>query len=97
VLLTDRNLKPLPRDFSRWTRPEEPAIDGSVQFPGRLRREVRRLRGRWLLIQEPAVPWRVWHFRLPRWMYERLARHPSPEDSGGWNLYFHDPAALTLD
>ena len=39
------------------------------------------------LNQKPNVPWRVWHFVLPRWLNEKLTRDPLPPDTGGWTLY----------
>lgn len=39
------------------------------------------------LDQRPSVPWRVWHFVLPRWLNERLVSDPLGPDSGGWVLY----------
>ena len=39
------------------------------------------------LYQEPAEPWRLWHFRLPRGLQEMLAGEPVTVESGGWQLY----------
>lgn len=43
-------------------------------------------------VYEPPVhPWRVWHFRVPAWLEDRLARDlPPPEfssDGAGWQLW----------
>lgn len=39
------------------------------------------------LHQKPNVPWRVWHFVLPRWLNQKLVKDPLPADTGGWTLY----------
>ena len=39
------------------------------------------------LDQRPSVPWRVWHFILPRWLNEKLVKEGLGPDSGGWVLY----------
>jgi len=39
------------------------------------------------LDQRPSVPWRVWHFVLPRWLNEKLVNVPLGADTSGWTLY----------
>jgi hypothetical protein len=87
VLLTDRNIKPLDTSNSRTVVPP---------FSGKVNRELKNKHAKWLLVQTPAVPWRVWHFRLSRSLQEMLSRYPNQPDSGGWTLYFNDAGAYTL-
>jgi hypothetical protein len=39
------------------------------------------------VFQEPSVPWRVWHFRLPVKLYERLSHTTFEGYTGGWLLF----------
>ncbi|HEY0009164.1 MAG TPA: hypothetical protein VGB55_10610 [Tepidisphaeraceae bacterium] len=89
VLLSNRHIKSL-GDNKRFTSQLGP------NFSAPYMREIRRLRSEWVLIQSPSVPWRVWHFRLPRPVYERLAKNPSSQTSGGWTLYHFNPDTLTM-
>jgi hypothetical protein len=52
---------------------------------GLSRPQKRRLR--YWLRQDPISPWRVWHFRLPAWLQERLSGIPVERESAGWILY----------
>jgi hypothetical protein len=47
----------------------------------------RRFCGRLKFWQEPVSPWRVWHFRLPAWLQERLSDVPVERETAGWVLY----------
>ncbi|HEX8341790.1 MAG TPA: hypothetical protein VF624_12845 [Tepidisphaeraceae bacterium] len=89
TLLTDRNIKTLDTKKNKSIYPDDPQPDGTLAFPGTVRREIRRVGGRWMLVQSPVVPWRVWHFRLPRAIHERLAKVKGRPDSGGWTAYFY--------
>ncbi|MBC7785708.1 MAG: hypothetical protein H7144_17915 [Burkholderiales bacterium] len=92
VLLTDVNIKPLDPGLSKYTMPQDPSVtENKRRFPSRLIKYVRGRRSNWLLIQSPSVPWRVWHFRTPDFIYKRLARDPDQPPSGGWTLYRYDP------
>ncbi len=92
VLLTDRNIKSLDPGLTKYISPQDPAtMESKRHFPSRLLKFVYARRTEWLLIQEPAIPWRVWHFRLPRTWYEKLTKNPNFQpDSGGWKLYHFD-------
>ncbi len=92
VLLTDRNIKPLDRGLSRIVTPVDPATsEFGKRFPTRLIRAVRRARVDWLLIQNPSIPWRVWHFRIPMEWHEQFTKTPGQPPNGGWVLYRNDP------
>ncbi|GIW75219.1 MAG: hypothetical protein KatS3mg104_0282 [Phycisphaerae bacterium] len=92
VLLTDLNIKPLDKGLSKFTSPSDPATSESgKRFPTRMIRTVRRLKVDWVLIQSPAVPWRVWHFRIPLEWYRMFSRYPDRPPSGGWTLYRYNP------
>ncbi|MCS7033116.1 MAG: hypothetical protein NZ561_03870 [Phycisphaerae bacterium] len=52
-----------------------------------LLRWCQRRRIEYYLDQRPSVPWRVWHFILPRWLNEWLVQEPLGPDSEGWVLY----------
>lgn len=52
-----------------------------------LLRWAQRRKVTYYLNQKPNVPWRVWHFVLPRWLNQRLIAAPLPPDSGGWTLF----------
>lgn len=53
------------------------------------RRRVEILGARYYLYQEPASPWRVWHFKLTPDLQTRLTGQPIEQASGGWFLYAH--------
>jgi len=92
VLLTNVNIKPLDKSLSRNIDPVDPATsEFGKRFPTRMIKFVRRSRADWVLIQSPAIPWRVWHFRVPMEWYERFTKIPGRPPSGGWTLYRHDP------
>ncbi len=42
---------------------------------------------RFYLYQEPAVPWRLWHFRMPTRLFEALAGREVNDVTGGWQLW----------
>ncbi|MEM1010751.1 MAG: hypothetical protein AAGI46_00870 [Planctomycetota bacterium] len=42
---------------------------------------------RFYLYQEPAIPWRLWHFTLPEPIFERLSGREVDEPLGGWQLW----------
>lgn len=91
VLLTDRNIKPLDKGLSKSTTPLDPSLsENGRRFPTRMIKAVRRSRVDWVLIQSPAVPWRVWHFRMPMDWYQRFSKYPDRTPSGGWTLYHYD-------
>jgi hypothetical protein len=91
VLLTDVNIKPLDKSLSKFTTPVDPATsEWGRRFPTRLIKAVRRSRVDWVLIQSPAVPWRVWHFRMPMEWHQRFSKYPDRPASGGWTLYHYD-------
>ena len=81
ALLSDKVIRVLPRKYSTGEMPSSP-----------IRRWMKReTKSDFFIMQEASVPWRVWHFRLPMWLHERLARKPVPftgwHESGGWLLY----------
>lgn len=88
VLLTDLNIKPL--GHGGLTKQINPP------FIPRLGKEMTRLSAEWLLVQSPAVPWRVWHFRLPMSLYKKLSKQPDARESGGWTLYAYDRQTKTF-
>lgn len=48
----------------------------------------REVNARYYVYQQPANPWRLWHFRLPPWIQRKLSKEPVLEvPSGGWQLY----------
>src|SRR4051812_17279764 len=51
---------------------------------------ARRRHVTWYLYQEPISPWRVWHFRLPGWLQQKLSGEPPAPTSAGWVLYHVD-------
>ena len=79
TLLMDRIVKPLQHGkVSRYMDDFQPALG----------REMRRIGGDFLLIQKPAMPWRLWHFRLPMTVQRYFAKPgDSLRESGGWYLY----------
>lgn len=86
VLLTDVDTKPLDPGWSKTTKPP---------FSGKMLGYMRSRRSDWLLVQTPAIPWRVWHFRLPMSIHERLTKYPGLPESGGWFLYHRQDLVLT--
>jgi hypothetical protein len=74
VLLSGRSVQTVP---DRWA--------GEPRAP--LLRWAQRRKVTYYIDQRPSVPWRVWHFVLPRWLNEALVREPLGPDSGGWVLY----------
>ena len=87
VLLTGLNIKPLAHNG--LTKQLEPP------FVPRLGKEMTHVNGEWLMVQAPAIPWRVWHFRVPMGLYRTLSHDTRPE-SGGWTLYAYDRNAKTF-
>ena len=49
-----------------------------------------------MLTQQPAVPWRVWHFRLPMAWHESMTKNPGRPLSDGWTLYHFNREARTM-
>lgn len=82
VLLTDRFIKPLDGKISRVVRP--PVKQTS------LTKIMRHRKTEWYFAQAPAVPWRLWHFPVPDWLYRRLSKDGPTTPSGGWALYHFD-------
>ncbi len=90
VLLTDLNIKPLDKGYSKTITPDDPTTsENGKRFPSKLTKFVKQ-RSKWLLIQSPAIPWRVWHFRVPMEYHEQFTKHPGLPPSGGWTLYYYD-------
>lgn len=91
VLLMDRPVKPL-----QHGSPSRLMDD----FQPRLTREMNRVHGEFLLIQKPAMPWRLWHFKLPMALQTRLMKpttNPTDrEPSGGWRLYHYNRDTRTF-
>ena len=88
VLLTGVYIKPLDEGLARNTTPP---------FSRRVSRFVRQRSCHWLLVQAPSIPWRLWHFRLPMSWHERLTKNPGQPPSGGWTLYWYNPATGELE
>lgn len=82
VLLTDRFVKPLDGKYTRIVRPP-------VTSP-KLAKIMRARRAEWYFAQAPAVPWRLWHFKVPDWVQAKLSKSPVGPASGGWMLYRFD-------
>lgn len=79
VLLSDEVIRTLPRKFSKADMPA----------PG-TRAWMRETRSNFFVFQEASVPWRVWHFHVPMWLHEKLAKRPTTalsKPSGGWHVY----------
>jgi len=76
VMLTDLEVVNTPLAFS-----DDPS---SPRF---LRWSNQRKVVQWYLFQQEASPWRVWHFRIPAWLQEKLTHNPVPPPSEGWVLY----------
>ena len=78
-LLLDRDLTPVPKNVSN--APWVPSVADWCAEHG----------VRYYLYQETVEPWRLWHFRLPDSLHERLAgKPPRPAAQGvggGWQLY----------
>ena len=93
-LLSDCVVFPAPRRFSRTT---EVTIN-----PG-LNRWAREKRVDYYLFQEAWQPWRLWHFRLPFLLQQRLdPLFESERTSGGWKLFVRrgerlQPALIPTD
>lgn len=97
VLLTDVDIKPLDPSLSKTIAPQDPATTGNNKaWPNRLLKFIRGRGTRFLLIQSPAIPWRVWHFRLPMEWHNELTKNPGLPASGGWTLYLYDPITNDL-
>lgn len=97
VLLTGLNIKPMDRGYAKTTGPGDPATMGNNKaWPTRLLRYIRYSRARYVLMQSPAIPWRVWHFRLSMEWQDWLSKHPGQPPSGGWTLYAYDPETNDL-
>ncbi len=91
VLLTDIDIKPLDPGLSKNVAPLDPTTTGNGKpWPGSLLRFVKGRGTRFLLMQEPAIPWRVWHFRLPMDWHNQLTKTPGLPPSGGWKVYYYD-------
>ena len=88
ALLLDKLIKPLDGKATRVVRPP-------VSSP-RLAKIMRQRRTEWYFAQAPAIPWRVWHFRVPEWLYTRLSKRPVTAQSGGWALYHFDRISSTF-
>ena len=79
TLLTDRYVKPL--EYGKMSQQTTPPLSL------KLGNTMRRRNTEWLLIQAPAVPWRLWHFRVPQFVFERMTKDHAAPPSGGWTLY----------
>jgi hypothetical protein len=75
ALLTNRVVTPVPDKLAG--EPPRPNLVRWCQ-----RRDVV-----YYLNQKPNVPWRVWHYVLPRWLNAKLTHDSIGPDSGGWTLY----------
>jgi hypothetical protein len=42
---------------------------------------------KYYLHQHAISPWRVWHYRIPEWMQERVQGSPVDKMEAGWKLY----------
>ncbi|MEL7237477.1 MAG: hypothetical protein AAGK78_01340, partial [Planctomycetota bacterium] len=47
---------------------------------------------RWYLYQQPVRPWRLWHFEVPAWLQNAVARDDddAPARTNGWKLWSSD-------
>lgn len=83
ILLTNRKVRTLTRPYTKPTAPTY-----------RVWKYAYQKRSYYLLVQNPSVPWRVWHFKLPMSLYQKLAKDPKDTPSGGWRLRVRvdDPA-----
>ncbi|HEX8323399.1 MAG TPA: hypothetical protein VF595_05745 [Tepidisphaeraceae bacterium] len=88
VLLTDRYIRPLDGKVTRVVRPP-PKINALTKI-------MRARKTEWYFAQAPAVPWRLWHFRVPDWLYRRLSNDDAQTPSGGWALYYFDRNTSTF-
>lgn len=61
-----------------------------------LLRWAQRRKVQYYLDQRPNVPWRLWHFVLPRELNQKLVKGPLGDDSGGWTLYKINIAACPV-
>jgi hypothetical protein len=86
VLLTDRVIKPLDGRLTRIVRPNAE----NEKKLARLMRDRRYRSAEWYFAQDKVVPWRVWHFRVPDWLYLRMTKNPVTATSSGWALYHYD-------
>ncbi len=80
-VLLDVDIRAIPRQVPDV--PESPA----------LARHLKSVGASYYFFQEPAVPWRLWHVRMPMWLQTRLSNDPVARSSGGWELYQLDRSA----
>ncbi len=60
-------------------RPNKPLNDWAAS---------KKVNARYYVYQQPANPWRLWHFRVPRSIQRQLSKEPIPDvPFGGWQLY----------
>ena len=88
VLLLDREVV-VPFDVYSFEPGEIPAklIESGKVLPGGFREWAERRGIRYYLYQRPAVPWRLWHFRVPPWLHDALGGPPGDGRGDGWVLY----------
>ena len=91
VLLLDREVV-VPFDVYSFEPGGVPAklIESGKVLPGGFREWAERRGIRYYLYQRPAVPWRLWHFRVPARLHDALGGPPSDGRRDGWVLYSAD-------
>ncbi len=101
VLLTDRVVQPLDGRVTKVVRPtpNPNVIFGEPPYSSKFIRPIRAKRAEWYFAQDKVVPWRVWHFRVPEFLYRKFAKVPDNDPvvpSSGWKLYRFDRVNMTF-
>ena len=99
VLLTDRVVQPLDGRITKVVRPTPNPDPTKLPYSSKFIRPIRERRAEWYFAQDKVVPWRVWHFRVPEFLYRKFAKVQPNETivpSSGWKLYRFDRVNMSF-
>jgi hypothetical protein len=91
ILLADHPAIAVPADLCIQPDETDPAEQDLIQWAAR--------HGvKFYLFQPPVNPWRLWHFRVPSWIQERMSKRGSDEEpssaGAGWQLWQLDDGRM---